>query len=76
MFGDRPFTEPSLLFVGALIFALLFEAVSVLVDFVATGDFRITGNSIAMLIVAFVGYLAVGLLVRAKSRSTSRDADD
>ena len=69
MFGDRPFTEPSLLLIGALVFAILFEAVSVLVDFVATGDFRITGNSIMILVVAFFGYLAVGLLVRAKSRA-------
>lgn len=75
MFGDRPFTEPSLLLVGALVFAILFEAVSVLVDFVATGDFRIGGNAILMFVAAFFGYLAVGLLVRSRSRADGRGID-
>ena len=64
MFGSRPFREPRHVMIGALVFAVLFEFVSVLVDFVATGRFGITWNSLWFFCSAFFGYILVAMLIR------------
>jgi hypothetical protein len=64
MFGSRPFREPALILAGATVFALLFEAVSLLVDFVATGELYFTLNSLWFFVSAFLGYVLVALLIR------------
>jgi len=66
LFGNRPFEEPSAIFLGALVFGLLFEGVSVLVDYVATGRLQVTWISLLFFGVAFGGYIAVAFLVRRK----------
>ena len=73
MFGSRPFREPRHVMIGAAVFAVLFEFVSVLMDFVATGNFGITWNSLWFFCSAFFGYVLVAILIR---RADARAAPD
>lgn len=66
MFGDGPFRRLPLVFIGAIIFASLFEAVWLLTEYVTSGVFSLTRTSLLFFFVAFVGYVAVALLIRRK----------
>lgn len=75
MFGDRPFREPSLVLIGATIFAVLFEGVSLLVDYVVTGAFALRLDSLLLFTAAFVGYVAVAALIRHRGSDPARPSD-
>ena len=70
MFDERAFQTWPLVILGGLCFGGLFAVLSMMTDLLFDGTFAMSRSAMSFGIVAFIGYLAVSLLIR---RSDSKD---
>jgi hypothetical protein len=65
MFGNEPFMHWPVIVGCAIIFALLFEAVIILGEFVLTGTLGVSWITIAFAVTAFFGFVGVASWIRS-----------
>ncbi len=70
LFGNQFFQSWSSIFLGATVFAILFELPVLMMDYLLDGAFVWSRSAIGIALGMFVGYLLVGGAIKVADRQT------
>ena len=68
MFGNHAFQSWAVIFVGAVMFAMLFMILAMMTELVFEGAFQMTPGVMAFGLAAFAGYVGAAMVLRRDDR--------